>query len=199
MKAIRSALIAGALLCSAPTMASASIVGDMDCFGLGGSCPDGTLWLDGLGGVFFTSNQGPGDGPFTDSWDAFVDPTFILASPGAGAAVLTARIAGIADERGPWDVFVNGVKVGAIPLRKTLNDFQEVVTFSFLVPAAQLLASNTVLLQTNDPTVNDGYSIDFVSLTSAGVVEPTSWALMLGGFFGAGALLRRRGARVVAR
>ncbi|THD55625.1 PEPxxWA-CTERM sorting domain-containing protein [Phenylobacterium sp.] len=42
----------------------------------------------------------------------------------------------------------------------------------------------------NDPSYN---TLDNVAITqTAGVPEPTSWALMLSGFFGAGAFLRRR-------
>jgi PEP-CTERM motif len=42
----------------------------------------------------------------------------------------------------------------------------------------------------NDPSYN---TLDNVAIAqTAGVPEPTTWALMLSGFFGAGAFLRRR-------
>jgi hypothetical protein len=197
LKAVLAAtVISLSTLAAAPGLAFAgvSIAGDNDCFGFGGSCPDGTLWETGLGGVFFTSNQGPGDAPFTDIWGSFADPNFSLATPGAGPVTLVTRIAGVADNRGPWDVDVNGFLVGVIPDNTTANAFQEVLTYSYSIPSADLLPINNVVLKINDPLVSDGYDIDFVSLvTSGGVPEPGAWAMIqLGvGLVGAGLRLAR--------
>ena len=72
-------IFATAALCavlSAPAMAQSSLIGDKDCFGLGGSCAEGTLWRDDLGGTFFTNYQGAGDPSFTDKWDADANITY---------------------------------------------------------------------------------------------------------------------------
>lgn len=199
MRVLIAGLFAAAAMIAVPHAAAAagtSMVGDDDCFGLAASCPDGTNWETGLGGVFFTANQGPGDAPFTDTWDSFVDPNFALATPGGStaSAMIVTRIAGVADNRGPWNVFINGFMVGTIPVNTDANAFQEVKTYSFNVPLADLLAVNNVVLGINDPTVNDGYDIDFVSLvtTGGGVPEPAAWSLMLMGFAGLGLAVRRQ-------
>ena len=45
---------------------------------------------------------------------------------------------------------------------------------------------------------NAAFLVDDLSFTGGGVPEPAVWALMLGGLFGAGALLRRRRAAIAA-
>ena len=184
---------------SVPTTAAASVIsmdGDADCFGLGGSCPDGTLWRDDLGGVFFTNYQDPGDPAFTDKWSADVDPTALHTYVLDGAAVsatLEVRTAGLADNRGPWDVFFNGVLIGQFSTNTSANAFQEVLTHTFLVPIALLSGSDTALFKINNPGVTDGYSIDYsqLSIETAAVPEPIS-LLLLGGGLAAVAIRRGR-------
>lgn len=192
---LSGATLAAASLFTAPASAAVlSIAGDADCFGLGGSCADGTLWRDQLGGTFFTSNAGPGDPAGTDSWDSFSNPGYALTYGGGGTGLsIEVKTAGIADDRGPYEVFLNGTSIGQITTNSSTNAFQEVRTFSFAIAANLLLANNTVLIDTSNNNVGDGFSIDYVSLVGAGgIPEPATWAMMILGFGAAGAAVRRR-------
>lgn len=197
---MKKLLISAALVSAAatPAFALSSLVGDKDCFGLPGvsSCPDGIGWASDLGGTFFTSYQDPGDPAFTDKWDADVDityqHTYVLGA--ASSASLTIGTAGLADNRGPWDVFFNGSNIGQFTYNTSPNAFEEVRTFNFIVPTALLTGNDTVLLAINNP-VSDGYSIDYSELTINAVPEPESYVLMLAGLGFVGAMARRRAVR----
>jgi hypothetical protein len=176
-----------------------SLVGDKDCFGLGGSCPDGTLWQDDLGGVFFTSYQTPGDPLFTDTWSANLVPpythTYSLAGEIPLGGILAIRFAGIGDVGGPYDVFFNGFLVGQIPTNAGPNAFQEVKTYAFSVLAGQLTGNDTVLLNINTPVfAGDGYSIDYSELIvrTNPVPEPASLLLLGTGLIGVVRAARRK-------
>lgn len=164
-----------------------SLLGDKDCFGLGGSCPDGTLWRDELGGVFSSDYSSPLDPAFTDRWFAAAGITYThtydLGGETSVAGELELRIAGVADNRGPWDVFLDGVLLGQIPTNNAANAFQEVLTYIFSIPVGLLDGSNLILLNINVPEVTDGYSIDFSELrvrTVGGQVPAPSTILLLG-------------------
>lgn len=200
LAAIAAALMAATGIAPAAQADVLSMVGDSDCFGLGGTCPAGTLWRDQLGGVFFSSNATPGDGAFTDRWFAETTPTFSLGYSGGTNVSLELKIAGIADlGRGPWTVTFNGTNVGTITTNNTANAFQEVRLFNFAIAANLLQATNTVFFTTNG---GDGYSIDYVSLlgtrAQGAVPEPATWAMMMGGLGAIGFGLRRRHRTVAA-
>ena len=143
-------LISLVLDCSSANAGTISLAGDIDCFGLGGSCPDGSLFRDGLGGFFFSNNQGPGDPAFTDSWTApgavSYNHTYVL-SP-ATSATLETRIAGIHDINllDAYSVLFNGTALGLIPANLSADGFQEVLTYLFTVPV-HLLTGNDVVSQ----------------------------------------------------
>jgi len=174
-----------------------SLVGDKDCFGLGGPCPDGTLWRDGLGGTFFTSNRTPGDPLYTDEWASFGSVSYTHSYVLAGiptSALLDLRIAGIHDilHLVDYHVLFNGVSVGLIPPNGAASAFQEVLTYSFAVPTG-LLTGNDVVSWSSGPG-GDGYSIDFsqLSVQTAPVPEPASLLLFGTGLIGLRAWRKRR-------
>ena len=174
--------------------ATISLVGDVDCFGLGGSCPDGTLWRDQLGGVFFASNQGPGDPLFTDIWSSPTGFSYshTYASGPATSATLELRIAGIHDVSlaTVYNVFFNGTNVGVIPPNLTANAFQEVRTYLFNVPVGLLTGNDSI---TTTGFVLDGFSVDYSRLTVETIAVPEPISLLLfGGALAAAALRRRR-------
>lgn len=207
MKALRFltlALVVGSLfLVNAGTVVS--LVGDKDCFGLNGSCPDGTLWQDELGGTFWYNYQDPGDPSFTDKWISDVAPTYqhVYALTGTPvSAQLTVKFAGVADNRGPWDVYFNQTLIGEIA---RINDagegtgstaFQLVRTITWDVPIALLLGQDSIMLNINSPEINDGYSIDYSELTittaDTAVPEPGSWAALMLGLGGLSYAVSRR-------
>jgi PEP-CTERM motif len=197
VKILKSIVIGAAIACAplVPSTANAavlSIVGDADCFGLGGSCPVGTLWQTQLGGVFFTSNATPSDGAFTDQWFAATNPTYALAYAGGTGVSVELKIAGIADNRGPWTVLFNGTSIGQLTTNTSGNAFQEVRLFNFAVASGLLQANNTVTFTTDG---GDGYSVDYVALlgdVAGAVPEPSTWGMMIAGFGIVGASMRRR-------
>jgi hypothetical protein len=191
----------GLLMPSANAEASTiSLVGDIDCFGLGGSCPDGTRWRDDLGGVFFSNYQDVGDPAFTDKWSSDVAPSYthVYALGAPVSATLEIRTAGLADSRGPWNVSFNGTLVGQFPTNTAVNNYQEVLTHIFGIPVGLLTGNDTISLGINLPPVGDGYSIDYSRLTieTAAVPEPTSLTLL--GLGLAGGLRRWKSRRTKA-
>lgn len=196
------------LLCMAQSANAAlvtSLVGDKDGFGLPGAPAvpaDGTLWETTLGGVFFTDYRDAGDvvnAPFTDQWFADADLSYVHAySLGAStpvSAVLEVQTAGIADNRGPWDVLFNGTFVGQFTEDNGGSAFEQTKIWNFIIPIGLLTGSDNVLLKINNPSVTDGYSINYSELsivtTPAGVPEPST-CLMGIGLIGCAAAARAR-------
>ena len=177
-----------------------SLVGDIDCFGLGGSCPDGSLFRDQLGGFFFASNQGPGDPAFTDSWTApgavSYNHTYVFSL--AQSASLETRIAGIHDinQSDSYSVLFNGTALGPIAANVSGDGFQEVLTYQFSVPVS--LLTGTDVVSYSGLLGNDGFIIDYSRLTLSdeasvsAVPEPGSLVLLGSGLAAVAAGIRRR-------
>ncbi len=186
-----------------------SLVGDKDGFGLSGAPAvpvDGTLWQTDLGGVFFADYRDAGDllnAPFTDLWagDSAISYThnYSLGGETPTLATLSVQFAGVADDRGPWDVFFNGTLVGQIPTDTSVNNFEKIRLLSFNIPVALLTGSDSILLNINVPSPSDGYSINFSELqitSTAAVPEPSSLASgLIGLLFAGGAWWNHRGRR----
>lgn len=192
-KTIASIAVGFSLAAAGP--AWANLVGDKDCFGLGGACADGSLYQSGLGGAYWNDYRSAADlanAPFTDIWDAYAGIGYSHNGAAGQAATLTLRIAGVADNRGPWDVFGDGVLLGQILTNTSTSGFEEVLTYTFNVGAGLMADGQlNVLLNINVPGVTDGYSIDYSELTSASTVpEPVTGALVALGL--AGLALGRR-------
>ena len=179
------------------------LVGDKDGFGLAGAPAvpaDGTLWRDGLGGVFFTDSRDAGDlatAPFTDIWafpgSIMFSHNYALGGLIAQSAVLSIQIAGIHDiNTGDiYEFLVDGVQVGVIPPNFNANAFQEVLLYNFIIPVALVNGSESIMVQM---TGGDGYSINFSELTVSAIPEPSGLLLFSVGTLLVGRALRRRAA-----
>jgi len=177
-----------------------SLYGTINCFGLSGvtSCPDGSDWETGLGGVFFTDYRDAYDlanAPLTDIWASPTDPTWnqpTYSTAGATSATLSMRIAGIGDVGLSYSVLFDGTSIGTIPTNSASDAFQEVLTYTFAVPVGLLDGNDSVEITT---TGTDGYIIDYSQLTvttGSSVPEPATFGLLLLGFGVLGAAKARR-------
>ena len=197
-------LIAGCLLILTPACAGtvASIYGQMNCFNLPGviSCPDGSNWETGLGGVFFTDYRTAAEqaaGSVADIWAAPGDVSFTMpsySSAGAASATFSIQIAGIADLGGPFGpdtVSFDGTSVGVIPVNTASNGFQEVLTYTYSVPVALLNGADTIAINANG---GDGFIIGYADITlTLSAPEPATLGLLLmgSGAVAAGVFRRR--------
>ena len=203
MKATLFIMVCCLLSASVATAGTAtSTYGDIDCFGLPGvsSCPDGSSWETGLGGSFFTDYRDAAElaaNSVTDHWAApgnisWTQPSYSVT--GALSASLSIRIAGIADVGSAYTVLFNGTGIGAIPVNGAPNAFQEVLTYTFVVPIGLLNGNDTIAINNTD---GDGYIMDYSQLTVttngvSGVPEPATFGLLL---LGLGALVATTKAR----
>ena len=154
-----------------------STLGDKDCFGLGGSCPDGTGLFTGLGAKWKSDKnwRTPEDPYFADK---FIAGTihYIHSLPvevgTVQSAQLEVKIAGIADKGlgfdTPYDVLVNSQVVGQIHENKSKKAWEEVLTYTLNIdpeilnePSIKVTVTATSC-ETKTPC--DGYAIDYSEL-----------------------------------
>lgn len=172
-------------------------VGDVDCFGLGGSCADGDLYVSDLGGSFSDDNRESDDNtsaPHTDHWDSPVTPTWTHSySLGAETPVsgsLGLFIAGFADI-GAVDLLADG---SVIQTYDFPGQFQTVHDLTAFVPVGLLDGSTTFSLSTAGA---DGFTIDHSTLTvttetrAPAVPEPGILGLLGIGLLALGAVTAR--------
>lgn len=153
-----------------PSLASATIsalIGDKDCFGLGGVCSDGDHYFQDLGGTG-ADNREAGEPLGVDQFDTSVPlggPSFSLELDLGGATPLSASLttftAGI-DLVGATFLF-NGTNIGFYVEADGLENRAATVVFN--VPIALLTTQNTLTLSVPDlGLVQDGFIIDYVEL-----------------------------------
>ncbi len=173
-----------------------STVGDVDCFGLGGTCADGDLWRDGLGGSFFTDYRDAGDlatASHTDIWDSPNSPSWTHSyNLGAGSPVtayLDLFIAGFADI-GAVSLFADNTLIATYDFP---GQFQTVHALTAAVPLALLDGSTAFSLNAGG---GDGFIIDHSTLridtSVTSVPEPLTVALMGLGLIGIGISRRKK-------
>jgi len=177
-----------------------SLYGDIDCFGLGGSCPDGSGFTTDLGGVQYADYRSAAEiasNSVTDIWrhqNPGVAMTFSYTLDGTPvSAIFTTRIAGIGNAGfGPDDVTFDGALIGNIPSNLSANSDQEVLTYSFAVPTGLLTGDDAVSIVVHGA---DGFSIDYgqLSVATASAAAPTPEPSTLGALCaGLAGLLARR-------
>ncbi|MCB1759733.1 MAG: PEP-CTERM sorting domain-containing protein [Gammaproteobacteria bacterium] len=190
------AIVAGVL--SGPANASliSNTVGDSDCFGLGGTCADGDLWRDGLGGVFFNDYRDAGDiatASHTDIWSTPTNPSWIHSYSLGGetpiSAFLDLFIAGFADI-GSINLLADATVIATYNFP---SQFQTVHALTVAVPLGLIDGSTSFSLSTGG---SDGFIIDNSTLrietNSTNIPEPASMVLVGFGLAGISFVRRRR-------
>jgi hypothetical protein len=151
------------------------LVGDKDCFGIGGVCSDGDHFFTDLGGIF-GDNRDPGEPLGVDQFGTSVPlggPSFTLDLDLGGATPTTASIelftAGI--ELVGATFYFNGTNIGFYTEPDGMEN--RAATVNFDVPVALLTTENVLTLSVPDlGMVQDGFVIDYVEL-SVEIAGPT--------------------------
>lgn len=169
------------LLMPAASFAAIDLLGDEDCFGTNDVClEDGSTWLPG-GWAAVTSTVD--DPPFTDtqiSDGAIVSFTHTLSPGSYSNTSFEMRTLGIADIAGPYDVLIDGVVVGQMPL----DGFGHILVETFVFPFDPALLSDGSVTVSFDPEPGDSWAIDYSKITYGdGEATPvptlSQWALIV--------------------
>lgn len=201
MNRITKPLYVAALSLGIASGASAASVtlteGDMDCFGLGGSCAVGDRFVTDLGGSFFTDYSTASDPTGTDHWgtsSTLGGPTLTFDLTGVGtilSATLKIFYAGLELGSG-GDVKVNGTSVGTI---QTFGpDAFELVDLGVIGGVEAFLAGSSMVSITTS-SGGDGFIVDYMQLdldVAAPIPVPASLPLLGGALIGLIAFGRRR-------
>lgn len=183
--------------------AEVDLFGDIDCFGTNQVCNDGFRGA-GTSADFFDFNAAmvpDATVPVTDAFNGgLVDGvswTHSLSSlVGITGASLEFRTWALADQRGPYDVQVNGFSVGQVDIVDTGEVFssQQVINHVFAVSTGFLqVGANAIDLVKLDGS-GDNWALDYSSLSTESVAVPLPAALpLLAAALGGLALMRRRG------
>jgi hypothetical protein len=180
------------------------LVGDKDGFGLPGAPavpPDGTLWVDDLGGILYYPNLFDGSDSWpTDVWFSgfgvfnYVH-TYSLGGLTPTSATLDIQIAGIHDinQDIPYYLMIGYDIIGTIPANYNENAFQEVIRYSFNIPIEYISGTFGFVISASD-TWGDAYIINFSELRieTAPVPEPSTMLLLGSGLVGLLGLGSRR-------
>ncbi len=170
---------------SGASAAVVDLVGDKDCFGVGGACLEGSA-------PFSPGAATPGVGdivPFDRlNHNGFYSWTHSFASGVYTSASLVIRTIGLADVAGPYDVFVDGTKVGEFPLDGFGHSIIETFTFSL----DTLLVNDGSALVSFSTSGGDGWAVDYSELTMEISAVPVPASLPLLGFAIGGLVLARR-------
>lgn len=170
---------------------TSSLIGDKDCFNTMGVCvEDGVTWIPGLWGITPEfDDAAPTDRELstssTTSW------THTFAAGIYTSATLTFLTAGIADIYGPYEVFVDNVSVGEMPL----DGFGHILAETFSFGFAPSLASDGSVTVSFTSTSGDLWAIDYSEVVLEGntpAVPLPAPALLLGSTLLAGGLMARR-------
>jgi hypothetical protein len=174
--------------------------GDIDCFGLGGSCADGSGFTSDLGGVQFNDYRSAAEiasNSVTDNWEhqnPAASMTFSYALDGTPvSATFTTRIAGIANAGfGPDDVTFDGTLLGQIPRNNSSNSDEEVLTYTFSVPIGLLTGNDATSIAV---TGVDAFIIDYgqLSVMTTNTPEPSTLGILFAGLVGLFAICCRKG------
>ncbi|MCA9242136.1 MAG: PEP-CTERM sorting domain-containing protein [Planctomycetales bacterium] len=155
------------------------MIGDKDCFGLGGVCLDGDHYVSDLGGTYFTDNRDIGEVLGVDEWDlssGLGGPTFTFGLDLGGLTPVSASIelltAGI-DLGSGADFLFNGTSIGSYV--EPFGQGNRAKTLTFPVPPALLSNPDSLVLTLSNS--GDGFIIDYVELSVLVVPEPSTLAI----------------------
>ena len=135
--------------------------------------------VDGSISQNFGNNGGMTRGMFTDTF------TFVWPGAGTTAGTISSSFTSRTNDLNFTSVTLNGVAFDFVQGGSGRNEFQE-------IRLATLAGLQTLVVKGVTPGPAATYAGTLTFTPNAAVPEPGAWALMIAGFGGAGAMLRRR-------